>query len=106
MATYIIRRTGALLLSIALLSVIVFFLMHAAPGGPFAFDKPLPPQQMENIFRKYGLDRPIWEQYSTDRWREIRGAYNVTQVLTYNDWTLRLPLVAQSAGYLLYEIPE
>lgn len=63
MATYIIRRAGALLLSIALLSVIVFFLMHLAPGGPFSFDKPLPPQQMENIFRKYGLDRPVYEQY-------------------------------------------
>lgn len=52
------------------------------------------------------VNRPIWEQYSSDRWREIRRAYNVTQVLTYNDWTLRLPLVAQNAGYLLYEIPE
>ena len=52
------------------------------------------------------VNRPIWEQYSTDRWREIRRAYNVTQVLTYNDWTLRLPLVAQNASYLLYEIPE
>jgi hypothetical protein len=30
----------------------------------------------------------------------------VTQVLTYNDWTLRLPIVAQSGSYLLYEIPE
>jgi hypothetical protein len=52
------------------------------------------------------VNRPIWEQYSTDRWREIRRAYNVTQVLTYKDWTLRLPLVAQNASYLLYEIPE
>ena len=52
------------------------------------------------------VNRPIWEQYSTDRWREIRRAYNVNQVLTYNDWTLRLPLVAQNASYLLYEIPE
>jgi peptide/nickel transport system permease protein len=62
-ASYILRRAAALLLSIALVSVIVFFLMHLAPGGPFSFDKPLPPQQMENIFRKYGLDRPIHEQY-------------------------------------------
>jgi len=52
------------------------------------------------------VNRPIWEQYSTDRWRAIRRAYNVTQVLTYNDWSLRLPPVAQNANYLLYEIPE
>lgn len=77
MATYIIRRAGALLLSIALLSVIVFFLMHLAPGGPFSFDKPLPPQQMENIFRKYGLDRPIHEQYFKWLGAMLRGDFGI-----------------------------
>lgn len=66
-----------------------------------------PPGEARNVgMIPPSVNRPIWEQYSTDRWREIRRAYNVTQVLTYNDWTLRLPLVAQNAGYLLYEIPE
>ena len=51
-------------------------------------------------------NRKIWEGYSRDRWREIRRAYNVTQVMTYNNWTLSLPIVAQNAQYLLYEIPE
>jgi hypothetical protein len=52
------------------------------------------------------FNRNIWEGYSIDRWRAIRRAYNVTQVLTYNNWTLRLPIVAQNGSYLLYEIPE
>ena len=52
------------------------------------------------------FNRRIWEAYSTDRWKEIRREYNVTQVMTYNDWTLRLPIVAQNARALLYEIPE
>jgi hypothetical protein len=52
------------------------------------------------------FNRKIWEDYTTARWKDIRRAYNVTQVLTYNDWTLRLPIVAQSGSYLLYEIPE
>ena len=51
-------------------------------------------------------NRRIWEAYSRDRWQEIRRKYNVTQVMTYNDWTLGLPIVAQNARYLLYEIPE
>jgi len=76
-ATYILRRIGALLLSITLLSVIVFFLMHLAPGGPFAFDKPLPPQQMENIFRKYGLDRPLPEQYIKWVAAMLRGDFGI-----------------------------
>ncbi len=52
------------------------------------------------------FNQTIWEGYSTGRWQEIRRAYNVTQVLTYNNWTLRLPIVAQNSSYLLYEIPE
>jgi len=53
-----------------------------------------------------GFSRNVWERYSTERWQEIRRAYNVTQVLTDNNWTLRLPIVAQNSSYLLYEIPE
>lgn len=51
-------------------------------------------------------NRRIWEAYSQDRWQQIRRAYNVTQVMTFNNWTLHLPIVAQNAQYLLYEIPE
>jgi hypothetical protein len=53
-----------------------------------------------------GFNQRVWEQYSAERWREIRRAYNVTEVLTYNNWMLRLPIVAQNGSYLLYEIPE
>lgn len=63
MARYPARRFASLLLSLAALSVIVFALMHAAPGGPFSFEKQLPEAAMENILRKYGLDRPLPEQY-------------------------------------------
>lgn len=52
------------------------------------------------------FNRQIWEAYSIDRWKAIRRAYNVTQVMTDNDWVLRLPIVAQNAHNLLYEIPE
>jgi ABC-type dipeptide/oligopeptide/nickel transport system permease component len=45
------------------LSIIVFALMHAVPGGPFSREKPLPPQTMEIMNRKYHLDDPIVVQY-------------------------------------------
>jgi ABC-type dipeptide/oligopeptide/nickel transport system permease component len=45
-------------------SVIVFALMHAVPGGPFdEVDQRLPPAAKANILRKYGLDQPVWKQY-------------------------------------------
>jgi hypothetical protein len=53
-----------------------------------------------------GFTRRVWETRPAARWSDIRRTYNVTQVLTYNNWTLQLPIVAQNASYLLYEIRE
>ena len=63
MLIYILRRMATLLLSIAAVSVIVFVLMHSVPGGPFTYEKPLPQAALDNIAQKYGLDRPVYEQY-------------------------------------------
>jgi oligopeptide transport system permease protein len=50
-----------LLLVISMLS---FFLMHAAPGGPFDKErKPASPEIERNIKRKYHADEPVWKQY-------------------------------------------
>ena len=47
-----------------LIGTITFFLMHAVPGGPWDETKAtLPPEIKLNIQRKYGLDRPLHEQY-------------------------------------------
>jgi ABC-type dipeptide/oligopeptide/nickel transport system permease component len=45
------------------LSLIIFGLMHAVPGGPFAREKPLPEKTMEIMNKKYHLDDPIYVQY-------------------------------------------
>lgn len=51
-------------------------------------------------------NRAAWEKYSRERWRQIRHAYNVTQVLTDAHWALDLPVAARSGFYVLYEIPD
>jgi ABC-type dipeptide/oligopeptide/nickel transport system permease component len=44
--------------------MITFGMMHAVPGGPFdETNQPLPPAAKANILRKYGLDKPVWQQY-------------------------------------------
>ena len=48
----------------------------------------------------------LWEGYSIDRWREIRRAYDVTEVLTSGDWQLQLPVRAATPEMRLYQIPE
>jgi hypothetical protein len=53
-----------------------------------------------------GSNRLRWEQYSLERWREIRRGYDVTQVLTTADWQLQLPVRASTPDLRLYQIPE
>ncbi len=40
-----------------------FMLMHHLPGDPFVSKKAVPPQVLQNVNEKYGLDKPILEQY-------------------------------------------
>ena len=64
MTGYILGRLASLIFVIFVVSVITFSLMHAVPGGPFDEGKqPLPPAAKANILRKYGLDKPVWQQY-------------------------------------------
>ena len=91
-------------------------LPYALAGGPemarilrdvYDIDFFTPPDEAHGVgVIPSSYNRRIWEAYSQERWQEIRRKYNVSQVMTYNDWTLRLPIVAQNARYLLYEIPE
>lgn len=64
MAYYILQRVAGLVGVILAVSLITFFLMHSIPGGPFDEERqPLPAAAKANILRKYGLDKPVWQQY-------------------------------------------
>lgn len=78
MLKYVAKRLASLIFSIFAVSLITFFLMHSVPGGPFAFEKqPLPEFAMQNILRKYGLDRPVWEQYLRWVWSMLHGDFGI-----------------------------
>jgi oligopeptide transport system permease protein len=46
-----------------LLITLAFFLMRAAPGGPFDRERALPPQVEAALQAEYHLDQPLWRQY-------------------------------------------
>ena len=78
MGRYILGRLGGLLIAFVLVSMITFLLMHAVPGGPFDETKqPLPEAAKANILRKYGLDKPIWEQYLRYMWNAIHLDFGI-----------------------------
>jgi len=46
------------------ISLVTFALSHAVPGGPFDQEKALPAEIIANLNRHYGLDQPLWKQYT------------------------------------------
>lgn len=63
MTAYLIRRLLWLVPVFIFVAAVTFVLMHSVSGGPWDREKPLPPQAVEQLNRKYGLDRPLWEQF-------------------------------------------
>jgi oligopeptide transport system permease protein len=52
-----------MLLTLYLIVTVTFFLMRAAPGGPFTGEKNLPPEIQANLNAYFGLDKPLFQQY-------------------------------------------
>ncbi len=78
MARYILGRLLGVVLVMLVVSVVIFLLMHAIPGGPFDEDKaPLPPAAKANILRKYGLDKPLYQQYARYMWSALHGDFGI-----------------------------
>jgi len=60
---YLLRRVLLLIPIWLAVYTLTFALMQATPGGPWDREKPVPREVREALDRKYGLDRPVWQQY-------------------------------------------
>lgn len=60
---YIIKRILLAILTVWIVMTITFFVMHFVPGGPFASEKAVSPAVQAALEAKYGLDKPLMEQY-------------------------------------------
>ena len=56
MFRFILRRLLVAIPTLLLVITASFFMMRAAPGGPFDSARRLPPEVERNIKAKYGLD--------------------------------------------------
>ena len=56
-------RIGEAALTLWLLVTLCFFLLRAAPGGPFDQEKAAPPEVVAALEAQYRLDQPLWRQY-------------------------------------------
>lgn len=65
MIRLIVTRLAGGVAVLAAVATIAFFLLHAAPGGPFSSERRLQPAVQRNIEERYHLDDPLWQQYAT-----------------------------------------
>lgn len=63
MIKYILKRVLISLATIFIVITATFFLMRLMPGGPFDGEKVMLPEIKASMEEKYGLDKPLGEQY-------------------------------------------
>ncbi|ELR65032.1 Oligopeptide transport system permease protein OppB [Photobacterium marinum] len=86
MIKFIAKRIFEAIPTLLVLITISFFLMRFAPGNPFSSERPLPPEVMANIEAKYGLDKPVFEQYTTYLGNIVQGDFGPS--FKYKDFTV------------------
>ncbi len=60
---YLIKRVLLAIVTIFLVVTITFFIMNFIPGGPFMSEKSVSETTMAALEAKFGLDKPLGEQY-------------------------------------------
>jgi oligopeptide transport system permease protein len=73
MTKYIVRRFLGLLPTLFIIVTVSFFVIRVAPGGPFAREKAIPKQVLDNILKKYHMDEPLVKQYGRYLLDVVRG---------------------------------
>src|SRR5277367_5043998 len=88
-----LRRMAFAIPLLLIISALAFFLVHAAPGGPFDRERaPASPEIERNIKAKYHLDEPVWKQYLRYLGDLAHGDFGVS--LKYRDHTVN-DIIAQ-----------
>jgi oligopeptide transport system permease protein len=64
LVAFIVRRVLIIIPTLWVIATLTFFLVHAAPGGPFQAERDIPAAAKEQLLRKYGLDQPLHQQYA------------------------------------------
>src|SRR5712692_6287545 len=79
MVLYLFGRLTGIGVVFVIVSLLSFVLMHSVPGGPFdETNNPLSPEGKANILRKYGLDRPMYEQYFNYMGSALHGDFGIS----------------------------
>jgi oligopeptide transport system permease protein len=105
MLRYFLRRLGGAIPTLFIIVTLSFLLMRIAPGGPFDEEKALPAPILANLQSAYGLDRPLWVQYTRYLGSLLHGDFGPS--FRYKDFTVTelieqgLPVTLEIGGAAL-----
>lgn len=84
MAKYLVKRVLMALLTVFLVATLTFFLMNAAPGNPWLAEKTPPQSVIDALNEKYGLDKPLPEQYIRYMSNLLQGVFGTSIKMSKN----------------------
>jgi oligopeptide transport system permease protein len=73
MLKFVAHRLLAAIPVLIAIATLTFFMLRAAPGGPFDAEKNVTAEIKEALEKHYGLDRPLWRQYLDYMGSLLRG---------------------------------
>ncbi len=73
MIRYIAGRIAQALPVLLVVITVTFFMIRAAPGGPFDAEKTVAPEVLQKLNEHYRLDAPLWRQYTDYLANLVRG---------------------------------
>ena len=86
MTKFIIRRLLLAIPVIFLMVLVTFVLVHAMPGGPFdsVGQRAMPEHTKLLLERRYGLDKPLYEQFFTYTFNLLKGDFGCANVPSFD----------------------
>ena len=86
MWSYTLRRLLATIPTLLAVITVSYFLLHAAPGGPFDSERKVSAAVLANLQAKYHLDLPPWQQYLYYLNNLLHGDLGAS--FRYADWSV------------------
>ena len=78
MTGFIFKRLLSGLITIWFIATATFVAMHVVPGDPLANAKAMKPEIRKNLEARYGLDKPIAQQYAIYIGNMLRGDFGIS----------------------------
>ena len=86
MIRFLYNRLWQSIATLFAIITVTFWIIQAAPGGPFQSERAVSPHIREQMLAAYGLDRPPFAQYTHYLGNLLKGDFGLTT--KYEGWTV------------------